>query len=124
MQLQPIYMQGALQRQNYQARFVMESSLYPDRLKQLGTSCIIPGKTDRDYIHEAIFSELTKGIVNSKTQKEFIRIINSLNDAGAQGVILGCTEISLLAKSTDSDIHLFDTTTIHCRAAHDFVLQN
>ncbi len=73
-------------------------------------------------INNAIYDELGKGIFHEKTKKNFLRIINNLTDRGAQGVILGCTEIPILIKQSDCKLPLFDTTFLHAKAAVNFAL--
>ncbi|HXD93790.1 MAG TPA: aspartate/glutamate racemase family protein, partial [Bacteroidia bacterium] len=77
---------------------------------------------DRDFIHACIFDELTKEIFKQETKKKYIEIIEKLQRDGAKGVIFGCTEISLLLNQSDCSIKVFDTTTIHAKAAVDFAL--
>lgn len=69
-----------------------------------------------------IFEELCCGTVNPSSQQEYLRIIDGLHSDGAQGIILGCTEIGMLVKQKDTPVSLFDTTTIHCEAAVEFAL--
>ena len=103
-------------------KFTMENSFFKDRLTQSGIETVIPDDADRDFMHSSIFNELTKGIFKDETKKRYIDIIEKLNKDGAQGVIFGCTEISLLIKQNDCCITVFDTTTIHSNAAVEFSL--
>ena len=103
-------------------KFTMENSFFKDRLTKFGISTVIPDSSDRDFIHASIFSELTKGIFKSGTKNKYLEIINQLQQNGAEGVIFGCTEISLLIKQEDCSITVFDTTVIHSKAAVDFAL--
>ncbi|MGC8832349.1 MAG: aspartate/glutamate racemase family protein [Thermoproteota archaeon] len=104
-------------------RFTMEDDFYRGRLKEKhGIDTIIPGATDREKIHRIIYSELCNGIVKQSSKKELVRIIRRLAARGAEGVILGCTEIPLLVKQEDADIPVFNTTEIHAKAAVDFIL--
>ncbi|HWA35931.1 MAG TPA: aspartate/glutamate racemase family protein [Cyclobacteriaceae bacterium] len=103
-------------------RFTMENSFFKNRLANYGLETIIPGSEDRDFIHNSIFNELTKGIFDEQTKARYIRMIEELGKAGAQGVIFGCTEISLLINQADCKIRVFDTTAIHAKAAVDFAL--
>lgn len=94
-------------------RFTMEQSFYKERLNQNDIDVIIPEEEDRQTVHDVIFGELCKGI-NKETSKEaYLNIINKLVEAGAEGIILGCTEIPLLIQQNDTHIPLFDTTAIH-----------
>ena len=103
-------------------KFTMENSFFKDRLTKFGIDTVIPDSSDRDFIHASIFNELTKGIFKDETKKKYIDIIETLKINGAEGVIFGCTEISLLIKQEDSSITVFDTTAIHSKAAVDFAL--
>lgn len=99
-------------------RFTMEQAFYRDRLTDThGLDVVIPSPEDRTIIHRIIYEELCLGIVRSESREEYRRIIGELAARGAQAIILGCTEISLLVGPDDSPIPLFDTTAIHARAA-------
>ena len=104
-------------------KFTMENSFFKDRLLKYGIEPLIPDEADRDFIHASIFNELTKGIFKDETKQRFLAIIDKLHNAGAQGVIFGCTEIALLITQADCDVTIFDTTAIHSKAAVDFALQ-
>ena len=104
-------------------RFTMQEDFYKNRLlEKHGISSVIPDEVDRITIHNVIMEELSIGVVNDSSRKKYLEIIKKLSEKGAEGVILGCTEIPLLVKSDDCDIPLFDTTTIHARAAVDHAL--
>lgn len=104
-------------------KFTMEEDFYKGRLtKKFVLDVIIPPQEDRNIINQVIYHELCLGKIKEESRKEFLRIIEQLAAAGAEGVILGCTEISLLIKQQDSPVELFDTTGIHARAAVDFAL--
>lgn len=99
-------------------RFTMEQAFYKERL--LERHCLqvkIPAVQDRDIIHRIIYEELCLGIVKSESRAEYRRIMQDLASKGAQAIILGCTEISLLVSQQDSPVPLFDTAAIHARAA-------
>jgi len=104
-------------------RFTMENDFYCDRLEQLGLSVITPAPEDRELVHRIIYEELCLGQVLPASRADYLRVIGHLTDKGAQAVILGCTEISLLVKISDSPIELFDTTAIHALAAADAALE-
>lgn len=104
-------------------KFTMELDFYPDALRAHGIETIIPGDADRDYIHATIYNELGKGIFNDEMREQYKKIINELQQQGAEGVILGCTEIPLLIKQTDSPIPVFDTGLIHSIAAVNFAIE-
>jgi aspartate racemase len=103
-------------------RFTMEFRFFKDKLALLGIETIIPDEIDKAFIHNSIYSELAKGVFSDKTKEAYIEIIRKLILQGAQGVILGCTEIPILIKQEDSSIPIFDTALIHANAAVDFAL--
>jgi len=102
--------------------FTMEHAFYKETLLDQGIETIVPEKEDRESVHHIIFDELCKGIILPESKKIYMRIIEKLIDQGAEGVILGCTEIPLLIKQEDSSIPLFDTTFLHAKAAVSFAL--
>jgi aspartate racemase len=105
-------------------RFTMEEGFYKDRLTQkFGLTVLIPDQTDRDIVHRVIYDELVLGKISEKSKAEYLRIIDGLVKQGAEGIILGCTEIGLLVKQSDCAIPLFDTTLLHAEAAVDFSLE-
>jgi aspartate racemase len=103
-------------------RFTMEESFFCDALAAVDIESMVPEKGDRDFIHESIFGELGKGILNPATKARYVEIIDALARRGAEGVILGCTEIPLIVKPEDVSIPVFDTTQLHAGAAVDFAL--
>jgi aspartate racemase len=98
-------------------KYTMEKNFYTDVLKNMGIEAIIPEEEDRTIIHDVIYNELSKGVLNKVSQKAYITIIEKLAKKGAEGVILGCTEIPLLIAQKDVSIPVFDTTTIHATTA-------
>ncbi|WP_078433884.1 aspartate/glutamate racemase family protein [Metabacillus halosaccharovorans] len=94
-------------------RFTMEQSFYKERLITNDIDVIIPEEEDRQTVHDVIFGELCKGIINETSKEAYLTIINKLVESGAEGIILGCTEIPLLIQQNDTCIPLFDTTAIH-----------
>jgi aspartate racemase len=106
-------------------KFVMEGDFYRKRLKeQYEIEVVIPEEAGRDLINTAIFQELCQGIFNKETKEQFQKIINKLLLQGAEGIVLGCTEIPLLIKQTDVTVPVFDTMTLHAAAAVRFALEN
>lgn len=103
-------------------RFTMEMDFYTKRLKEQRIESIIPEKPDREFIHNAIMSELLKEIFRASTKERFLKIIGELERKGAEGIVLGCTEIPLLIKQTDTQLPVFNTLEIHAKAAVDFAL--
>jgi len=103
-------------------RFTMEMDFYTNRFSQFGIESLVPEKTDRDFIHSAIMNELLKEEFKPETKNKFLSIINKLQEKGASGIVLGCTEIPLLIKQQDTDLPVFNTLEIHAKAAVDFAL--
>ena len=103
-------------------RFTMENSFFKDRLLQFGIDSIVPDQLDRDYIHATVFNELTRGFFKAETKSKYLDIINKLKKDGAEGVVFGCTEFSILINPVDCSVPIFDTTAIHSRAAVNFAL--
>lgn len=100
-------------------RFTMEKSFFSGRLKEKHSiSCITPAPEERELIHNVIYKELICGKLVSKSKIRFLEIIENLKSKGAEGIILGCTEIPLLIKQEDTSIPIFDTTSIHAAAAY------
>ena len=104
-------------------RFTMEGDFYRGKLERdHELKVLIPNETNREGVHRIIYDELVKGIIREESRKVYIKVIDDLQKRGAQGVILGCTEIPLLVKQKDVPIPIFDTTTIHAQAAVDWAL--
>jgi aspartate racemase len=104
-------------------RFTMEEDFYKDRLiEKHGLEVVIPTKGERGIVHRVIYDELCLGKIKRDSKEEYIRIMEHLVAEGAEGIILGCTEISLLVGQEDSSVPLFDTTRIHAVAAVEFAL--
>jgi aspartate racemase len=97
--------------------FTMEKAFYRERLEAAGLEVLIPDADDRATVHRIIYDELCAGIVSDTSRREYVRIIERLADRGAEGVILGCTEIELLIDQDDSPVPVFPTTRIHVEAA-------
>ena len=104
-------------------RYTMEGDFFRNRLAEKhGITALIPPAEMRDELHRLIYDELTKGIFTDSSRRCFVEAIEWLQAQGAEGVILGCTEIPLLVKPEHASVPLFDTTAIHARAAVDFAL--
>jgi aspartate racemase len=103
-------------------KYTMQLDFYKTKLKHKGIETILPGQADMEYINNAIYNEMGKGSFLPETKARFIEIINKLSNAGAEGIILGCTEIPILIKSKDVHAKLFDTGYIHAKAAVDAAL--
>jgi aspartate racemase len=104
-------------------RFTMEQAFYKDRLiEQHGLQVLLPSQDDRDTVHRIIFEELCLGQIRDDSRQHYRRVMASLVDQGAQSIILGCTEITLLVDATDATVELFDTTALHAEAAAEMAL--
>jgi aspartate racemase len=103
-------------------KYTMEFDFYKDVLTTFGIQYIIPNAAEREEINRVIYEELSKGELKATSREAYIKIIERLQQEGAEGVILGCTEIPLLIKQEDVSIPVFDTTTIHATSAMAFAL--
>lgn len=105
-------------------RFTMEEEFYKGRLaKKFGLSVQVPDAREREIVHRVIYDELVVGRIEQRSKAQFAGIIEQMVGQGAEGVILGCTEIGLLVHQEDSRVPLFDTTRIHAEAAVEFALK-
>lgn len=102
-------------------KYTMEKDFFKNILTSYGVETIVPNEIDRNEIHRVIYDELSKGELKKSSKENYINIINKQIESGAEGVILGCTEIPLLIKQKDVTIPVFDTTAIHATAAFEFV---
>lgn len=104
-------------------RFTMEQGFYRDRLtERFGLEVLVPGEDDRATVHRIIYDELVAGVVRDESRAAYRAVIERLQARGAQGVILGCTEIMMLIGEADSPIPVFDTTLLHAAAAVEHAL--
>ena len=98
--------------------FTMEEDFYKGRLEnEYGLEVLVPNQADRKIVHQTIYDELCLGKIEDASRKEYLRIIDTLTERGAEGIILGCTEIALLVKPEHTATKLFDTTQIHALKA-------
>ncbi|WP_144731577.1 aspartate/glutamate racemase family protein [Acinetobacter oleivorans] len=102
--------------------FTMEQDFYKARLQDYGIEVIIPNEADRKIIHSIIYEQLCLGVINPDSQQQYIAIVERFIAEGAQGVILGCTEICMLIGELKFSVPLFDTTAIHAKEAVSFSL--
>ncbi|WP_328743408.1 aspartate/glutamate racemase family protein [Streptomyces caniferus] len=102
--------------------FTMEQDFYRARLEAAGLDVCVPDAEGRTLVHQVIYEELCLGVVKDESRKEYQRVIGGLVEAGAEGVILGCTEIELLVGPQDSPVPVFPTTRLHAEAAIDVAL--
>jgi aspartate racemase len=105
-------------------RFTMEGDFYGGRLKAHDLDVVIPDLPDREIVHRIIYQELVLGKIQTSSRDEFQRIIQTLQQNGTEGIVLGCTEIGLLIKQEDNILPVFDTTVVHALAAVDVALGN
>ncbi len=105
-------------------RFIMEEDFYKKRLTvKHGIDVVIPNEEERELIHNVIYNELCLGITKPESKTRFKKIIRNLVSNGAEGIILGCTEIPLLINQEDVEVPVFDTTTIHAESAVEYALK-
>jgi aspartate racemase len=104
-------------------RYTMELPFWRQRLQdRFGIALVVPGDADRTVVHDVIYNELCRGRVESRSREAYARVIERLAAAGADSVVLGCTEITLLVRREDTVLPVFDTTALHAEAAVEFAL--
>ena len=103
-------------------RFTMEQPFYADRLRSHGIDVLVPEGDDRTLVHDVIYDELVLGVVRDESRAAYVDVVERLVADGAEGVVLGCTEIELLLGPDDVDVPVFATTRLHALAAVDFAL--
>ena len=103
-------------------RITMEQSFYKDKLLKYDISVITPDYEERKFIHASILDEMAKDIFKEETKQIYLKIINKLILEGAEGIVLGCTEIPILIKQDDVSVPIFDTTLIHASSIVDFAI--
>jgi len=103
-------------------KILLDSGIYAAALSEAGIECITSNEADKDFVHRTIFDELGRGEFTDALRDKYITIINNLKAAGAEGVILGCTEIPILFANHEIPIPSFDTTRLHAASIVDFIL--
>lgn len=103
--------------------FTMREAFYRDGLSRHGIDVLVPPVAEQDWMNRVIFDELCRGEIRSASHDLFLQIIHALAEAGAEGIVLGCTEIPLLVKPGDTSLPLFNTTVLHARMALDYATQ-
>lgn len=103
-------------------RFTMEQAFYRERLEARGIRVLVPGESQREQVHSVIYNELCQGEIRPDSKATYLEVVSSLAERGAQGVILGCTEIGLLIQGGDTEVRLYDTTEIHAQQAVQLAL--
>jgi aspartate racemase len=104
-------------------KFTMEKTFYQDALARKGITVLTPDAQDRAYVNTVIYDELVAGQIRGESRAGYVAIIHKLAEQGAEGIILGCTEIPLLVSEEDVGMPLFDTTVIHAEAALNYALE-
>ena len=105
--------------------FTMEQAFYKERLAEPhGLEVLVPDTADRQLVHRIIYQELCQGQIKPESRQAYMQIVKTLSDAGAEAVILGCTEIGMLIKQQDTEVPLYDTTAIHAAKAVEWALQS
>jgi aspartate racemase len=104
-------------------KYTMEQDFYKSRIESKGIDVLVPGNEERDNVNKVIYEELCLGQIKQSSKEYFKTVIQQLVDEGAEGIILGCTEIGLLVKPEDSEFLLFDTTVIHAKEAVNTALK-
>lgn len=102
--------------------FTMEEEFYVERLRQHGLTVMLPTPEDRATVHRVIYDELCQGVVSSASRAAYVDVVKRLGHAGAEAVILGCTEIGMLIGPDDVPLPIFDTTTLHAQAGVSFLV--
>lgn len=106
-------------------RFTMEQDFYKSRLiEKFGIEVIVPAENDRTVVHNIIYEELCRGVINLESRAKYLDIVASLHEHGAQAVILGCTEIALLIQQAHTKVPLYDTAEIHAAQAVQLALSD
>lgn len=105
-------------------KYTMTQDFYKNKLTEAGITVLVPNDTDMEFVNSVIYNELCLGVSSPAAKREYLAIIKKLKDLGAQGVILGCTEIGLLIQQSDVDLPVFDTTRIHAQNAAMLALQS
>ncbi len=104
--------------------YTMEQDFYVGRLRDVhGLEVLVPGPDDRRIVHDVIYRELCVGVVRDESRREYVRIMGDLAERGAEGILLGCTEIDLLVGAGDSPRPVFDTTRLHAERAVELALE-
>lgn len=104
-------------------RYTMQQDFYKEKLVERGIEVMVPGDEDMEIVNRIIFGELCLGVISEESRREYLRIIEEQKGRGAQGVILGCTEIGLLISQADTELPVFDTTQIHAGRAAEWAVE-
>jgi aspartate racemase len=102
--------------------FTMEQDFYVGRLREHGLEVVLPDEAERADVHRIIYDELVQEVVHEESRDRYRQVMAGLADRGAEGIVLGCTEIGLLVGPSDASVPLYDTTRIHAEHAVDWML--
>lgn len=102
--------------------FTMSKDFYKAGLEARGISTLVPDRKDQEFVNRVIYEELIRGFVKPESKKGYIRVVKKLKEKGAEGIVLGCTEIPLLIKEKDCGVRLYDTTLIHAEKALNYTI--
>lgn len=102
--------------------YTMEQAFYRDRMAARGVEVLVPDEADRALVHRVIYDELCLGVVNPESRQRFVEVIGRLVAKGAEGIVLGCTEVELLVSAKDSPVPVFASSALHAQAIVDFAL--
>ncbi len=105
-------------------KYTMTQTFYKEKIEEAGITVLIPNEEDVETVNRIIYEELCLGIISETSKQTYIRIMNDLAAKGAEGVILGCTEIGLLVGQEDTDLPVFDTTQIHATSAAQLAMED
>ena len=103
--------------------FTMNRDFYKRGLETRGITTLVPDKKDQEFVNSVIYGELTRGLVKPKSKEGYIKIVKRLKEKGAEGIVLGCTEIPLLIKEEDCGVRLYDTAIIHAEKALEYAVK-
>lgn len=103
--------------------FTMREQFYKTALERKGIDVVVPPEGDQVLINRVIFDELTRGLVTNESKAMFVQVVKGMAESGCEGVVLGCTEIPMVISEDDTEITLFNTTTIHAESALDYALK-
>ena len=104
--------------------FTMRSSMFPDRLGARGIEVVVPSTDDQQRVHDIVYDELARDVVSEESRAFYLDVVGKLVAEGAEAVVLGCTEQNLLLHDGDAAVPFVDTTSVHCAALVDFVLDH
>lgn len=102
--------------------FTMSKDFYKAGLEARGVSTLVPDRKDQEFVNRVIYEELIRGLVKPESKKGYVRVVKKLKEKGAEGIVLGCTEIPLLIKEKDCGVRLYDTTLIHAEKALNYAI--